>query len=443
MPISRHLKLIFSVSLALAAFSSSSASQAAGQWSEFRTYSHTETSSQFGKLTRSVGDIDFDGTADYLISAPGEVNSHGVNSGIVRLYSGASGVQIRVHEGQSSSGFFGAPIIAMPDVDGDSIPDYVISEPNATHAGMQFAGEVTLYSGIDGATILQWQGSAMNSRFGMVVEKISDFDNDGKADLAIGEAYADRNGVINCGVVSIFSCADGSLIREIVGNYAGANMGTSLHAPGDVNGDGFDDLLVTSRYLNGSRKGQVQLFCGRKQTMLYTLRNPTEHQTYYNNFGVELIALGDWNGDGHLEIAISDSIENAPGRTGAGSVRVYSGKNGAILHTLFGDHEQEGFGVPLAQIGDLDGDGSNDFAIGQPSSANSIYANGAFRVFSGSTGGEITRIAGTVHHGRFGHCIADATDLNGDGRDEVLVGVPGPGFGVSQPPQMQIWSWNP
>lgn len=114
--------------IATAILSSPAVGQNPGQWSKFRAHVSTETWSRFGESCRSAGD----------------------KSGVIHLYSGASGGLIRTHYGAADNSQFGMGLAAMGDINGDGISDYAIGDDAyGSPTGMNF-GSVDLYSGADG-----------------------------------------------------------------------------------------------------------------------------------------------------------------------------------------------------------------------------------------------------------------------------------------------------
>ncbi len=426
-----------------AALNSPAAAQNPGQWSKFRAHVAPDTWSRFGETCCSVGDVNGDGTADYLVGALNASDLSGQLTGAVHLYSGADGSLIRNHYGTEASSLMGFDLAAMGDLNGDGIDDYAVSESCYPDLHGLDLAYVYVYSGADGSVIHSWNYDGYGTDYGDQIENIGDWTGDGINDIAIAAPGAGTKGLGNTGIIFLHSGADGSLIRTIEGNATEFAFGQTLHAPGDVDGDGYNDLLVKCIRLQGYFiKGRVLLFSGRTQQRIATIDSPHHHHGGSNSFGSAMVAVGEWTGDQSLEIAISDPLTDGNGGEACGVIWVFNGSSGEIVHEIHGHATHRWLGLPLAAVGDINGDGFRDFGAGQYGSGGGINSMGAAMFISGADGAIVKRLSSDVKHGRFGRSIADATDLDGDGRDEVLIGAPGIGGG-NHLPELQVWSWNP
>jgi hypothetical protein len=194
-------------------------------------------------------------------------------------------------------------------------------------------------------------------------------------------------------------------------------LGAAFAAIGDLNGDGTVDFAVSDpSYRSGGTllgSGRVYLVSGADGTTLRSYETDPAQAQY---FGLSLAAL-DADGDGIPDLAVG-----APGHAaGSGAVRVYSGADGALLSMVVGVASSQ-FGSSLANAGDQDGDGSDDLFVGAP---NANFARGSVTVQSGSGGGVLRTIASDVSFSQFGQTVAATGDLDGDGRAELVVGAPG------------------
>jgi hypothetical protein len=199
---------------------------------------------------------------------------------------------------------------------------------------------------------------------------------------------------------------------------------------GDVDGDGVPDLLVAARAqdvsVNGVQ-GEVFLFSGATGLLLRTLDDPTPQAGAL--FGYAVAGLGDVDGDGVPDVLIGAELQNVGGNVSQGQAFVFSGATGLLLHTL-DDHTPQAFadfGLALAGVGDVNGDGVPDLAVGAPQQTVGMNQNqGQAFIFDGSNGLLILTLNDPVPKAaaQFGEFLARLGDVNGDGVPDLLVGAP-------------------
>jgi hypothetical protein len=136
-------------------------------------------------------------------------------------------------------------------------------------------------------------------------------------------------------------------------------------------------------------------------------------------FGYSLCDLGDIDRDGVHDFAVGAPLRRRGGAT-SGSVFVYSGKDKSLIFELNGDGI--GFGVALANLGDVDQDGIPDLAVGTSPEITNSAAQGAVTIHSGASGAVLLQIRGDRAGVWFGAAIAPADDIDGDGCQDVLIG---------------------
>jgi FG-GAP repeat len=203
--------------------------------------------------------------------------------------------------------------------------------------------------------------------------------------------------------------------QELLQDYQGQNsferFGRSGALLGDLDGDGFMDILV------GTDANRVDLISGATAT---TIRSHSGAPG--EDYGFALVALGDVDGDGADDYAIG-----APelGNVGTGFVELISGATGAVLHTFVGAQLQDKFGACLARVADLDFDGRDDLFIGSPAAQNGTFEVGRAELFSSATGQRIWLFDGLAQNDNFGTAVADVGDVDGDGFTDLGVGAPG------------------
>ncbi len=153
------------------------------------------------------------------------------------------------------------------------------------------------------------------------------------------------------------------------------------------------------------------------------------------NLGKSIAAIGDWNGDNIQEIAVGAPRENPGGLPKAGIVRILSGADGSLLAQIDGTYQDGWFGDALCSMGDMDGDGYEEILIGAPrASPNNRSRAGVAQLYSGATLTVIHEFHGPYTEIGLGQSVANAGDLTGDGIADLIIGIPDHGSspGLSQ-----------
>lgn len=388
----------------------------------------------FGLLGTSisgVGDVNGDGRADWLvgvqsmqvgttIGAGGAVLVYGAAPGaggtvpdLSTASLGARAVRLNGLEGGSLAG---GSVSGAGDVNGDGHADFLVGALGADVAAGVNAGSAmlvyggpslagTLNLGALGSAGVRVNGLAAGDNLGYAVAGVGDLNGDGFADVAFGAPGADPGGRTGAGsVYVVFGSATGIAGVDIANPGArgfrvdgaagptpatpiGDQLGAAVSAAGDVNGDGFMDLLIAAP--NASPLGRDQA-------------------------GAAYLVFGKAGGWGNLDLS---------------TVSFDAGFNGQVLR-IAGAAGSDALGTAVSGWGDVNGDGLSDILLGAPG-ANS-GAGSAFLLL-GRTGGwdnidlasaaDVTRFDGAAGS-RFGTSVALNGDANGDGFADVLVGAP-------------------
>lgn len=300
---------------------------------------------EFGYSVAGPGDVNGDAVPDFLVGAALD-NLNGEFSGSVFLFSGADSSILSIFTGEPSDRL-GRAIAAIGDVTGDGVGDFAVG---ASPIGSG-PGYVNVYSGSTGANVYSWSGNFVGDDFGTAIAPAGDVNADGTRDVIVG-ANDDESGGVNAGKIYVFSGSDGSEILTVVGS-AGSSMGLSVAGPGDLNGDGFDDVLTTVG-------GDVHAYSGASGSLLYITHKPD----VFTNLKT-VSALGDVNKD-----SIPDFVVGALGIFKCcDSVWIVSGSDGTKLSEVYPDFfypqlNDTSFGGRLAALGDINADGYPDFIAG-------------------------------------------------------------------------------
>jgi hypothetical protein len=308
------------------------------------------------------------------------------------------------------------------DFDGDGYADFLVGAPRAdAGAFMNDGGLVQIFRGgpapmFDAAVALSVDGGGLPaSHFGQAVLAGCDFDGDGFGDFAIAMPFGGAGGIVR--VYRGGATLDGGPDAEFDG-VTGDKLGNSLGCAGDVDGDGFDDLLVGNA--PGAVPWSVRVYHGDAQNLLRAMPDPVLTGTMGEAFGASL-AGADVDCDGY-----SDVVVGSPAGAGGSTSRavVYRSTAGALdpVGQDLGGGAAPGLGAALA-VGDFNGDGFADVAAGAP--AAMAPALGAVLLFRGGAGGPSPTPDETLDAGLqyFGATLS-AGDLNGDGTTDLVAGIP-------------------
>lgn len=219
---------------------------------------------------------------------------------------------------------------------------------------------------------------------------------------------------------------DVTILYSIAGEAPGDNFGLELAAVGDYDGDGAKEFLVSAPGNDdgAGNAGKVYLIDGATGAVLRTHAGSRPGEARRN-----VCDAGDVDGDGVVDYLVG---------TGDGWVYVYAGASGALLHSLSGG-PSEAFGFRACGVGDLDGDGRGEILVG--ARGNDAGGNDAGRayVYSGATGTILRQHDWSVAGGNFGHTVALLGDLDGDGVGEYAVAAPGP-YSAAAPGEVVVFS---
>jgi len=142
-----------------------------------------------------------------------------------------------------------------------------------------------------------------------------------------------------------------------------------------------------------------------------------------DGFGVSVAGAGDVDGDGVADIVVGAQANDAAGEN-AGAAYVYSGAAGERIHTFLGDRPNDLFGAAVAGVGDVNGDNRDDIIVGAPVLQTDGKSPGYASVFSGATGNEIHKLTDGASGADFGAAVGSTSDVDGDGVRDLIIGAP-------------------
>lgn len=263
-------------------------------------------------------------------------------------------------------------------------------------------------------TLWQWNGTAPGDNFGYSTAAAGDVDADGVGDVIIGAWGASPFGNTKAGSVFVYSGRDGSLLHRWNGYAPNDGLGKSVCSVGDVNGDGHADLLMGAVGANpGSLidAGSVILCSGADGSLLRKWNG----QNSFDAMGASISSCGDLDGDG-----ITDVILSAPG---SGKVFAYSTATSALIYQWSTPAVNDGFGISVAAVGDVNQDGIEDILVGAHL-GGTASVEGLVYLYSGANGELLFQCRGRMQGDSFGFSVSAAGDLNNDGIPDVVIGAP-------------------
>lgn len=390
--------------------------------------------------TNATGmDFDGDGVVDIAVGAPCARIGAERRAGSVSVYSGADGRRLLKLDGSGGNQKLGAALAFTEDISGDGRADLIVGSPgyNAPKPEKGFrltAGKVEVYA-FDGSLVLGMEGLWAGGELGEAVAALGDVTGDGIPDFAAGAgqdrlvASGDR-----LGAVYIFSGTDGSIVDMSGGEFRFDEWGRVLGRAGDVDDDGVDDLMVGSNLadLPGNppsgpsrpNHGIVRILSGADLSQVI-VEVSGEHID--DKLGRSVAMVGDMDGDGD-----PDFFAGAPGtdpgtRAKAGTVELFSLTGERLL--VIAEPKPEptaGFGGAVASVGLVNEDDKIDIvASASTAKVGTMPEAGHAYMISGVDGAFLWSLEGSLPGMRLGQSLVGGPDWNGDGVNDVVVGIPG------------------
>ena len=313
--------------------------------------------------------------------------------------------------GVANDNQLGTSVSFVGDLNADGRAEFVVG---ATEQGIFSSGQgyARVCNGATGLQLFNFDGVTNGDAFGTSVGA-SDVNNDGKADILVGAPNAtSTGGGAGGGRVYVFNGATGSStpLFTLNGLVSGGHFGTSVAGAGDVNNDGKADIIVGAPDTN-SAKGRATVISGMTGLVIWTIDGVANN----DGVGVSVDGLGDVNGDGRSDFIVGSRLAGA---------KIYSGMTGLQLGATITANGNDRRGASVAGVGDVTGDGVPDYIVGAPQDG-SIFSlgTGYATVYNGATGAVVYTKTGDVVGDRFGFSVGGGRLVNADARADFIVGA--------------------
>ncbi len=376
--------------------------------------------SDYGFSVSGAGDVNGDGYADVIVGAD-QYQSAGRAYIYLGSKTGLSTTPVWTSDGNTNSGFASA-VAGVGDINGDGYADVIVAVPG-NGFGLIYEGSGSGYS----LTADWYHDGTNNGTFGLSVAGAGDVNGDGLADVIVGDTV-NQSAYVFLGQTNLGL----SIVPDWTVTKTGMNFGGAVAGAGDVNGDGYDDVIVgASSYANGeTSEGAAFVYYGGASGLSTTAAWTVESNHANANFGSSVAGAGDVNGDGYSDVIVG-SVNYTNTLTWEGAAFVYLGSSTGLSTTAawtrFGGQDSAHFGTSVAGAGDVNGDGYADIIVGSDYYTDNFLREGRAYVYHGSPQGLSSTpnwtVDGNQTDGRFGVSVASAGDVNGDGYADVIVGA--------------------
>jgi hypothetical protein len=398
-----------------------------------------QADAQFGFAVGTAGDVNGDGYSDVIVGALFFDNGE-TDEGRAFVYHGAADVLALTHvwEAHSDQSFadFGHALASAGDVDGDGYGDVIVGAPNY-NSGQFNEGRALVYRGTPAgvATSASWHvdSNQVGAYLGESVASAGDVNGDGYSDVIVGAPFHDADTVggrafvyhgSSSGLATTYAWAGQADLPDCV-------YGSKVACAGDVNGDGYSDVIVGAYGYGTPSYGRAFVYLGSSTGLATTPSWTADSGQQGAGFGVAVSTAGDVNGDGFSDVIVG-AWAHDNGETSEGRAFVYLGSHSGLSTTPAWTAESNEVGGTLGRdattAGDVNGDHYSDVIVSCRGCSNGEHAEGVAFVYLGSSAGlsttpDWTGETNQINAGFSGIAVASAGDVNGDGFSDVVFGA--------------------
>ncbi len=411
-----------------------------------------ETDDYAGGSVASAGDVDGDGFDDILVGAMGESSAH-IGAGAAYLVYGPLDADLDLSEADAKlvgeEGYdSGGRVHGVVDANDDGFEDLIIGAQNNERGGDDAGVVYIVYGPVDGRVDL-WAadvtliGEEDYDDAGSCASPAGDVNADGHDDVLVGARYNDEGGTDAGAAYLVYGPLTGDLDLsaadvKFTGVDPGEYAGDSVASAGDVNADGFDEVIIGAVYhrVGLVSPGSAYLIHGPVSSDVNLSEADVTFRGEENNdlAGKTVASAQDVDADGYSDVLISAPLHDE-GILDPGAVYLIRGPVNADRDlseadvTFIGEEKENALGVDLASAGDVDHDGHADVLIGAAwndaagSDAGKVYLFFGSDIADGNVSTADAVFIGERAGDYAGYCLSSAGDVDADGYDDLLLGA--------------------
>jgi len=393
----------------------------------------------FGASVASAGDVNGDGFGDVIVGAPHYHNGQNMEGGAFVYHGSATGLKPLPSwsfESNQAGCEIGWSVASAGDVNGDNYDDVLVAsefcgtgDPNREGRAYLFLGSA---SGL--ATTHAWtlQGTGADESLGWSIASAGDVNKDGYDDVIVGAPWASSHQ----GRAYVFY-GSASGLKAVADWIAGGTtnwtqFGASVASAGDVNGDGFGDVIIGQITMSNSEEeeGRAYVYLGSATGLAATPSWMYENDLAGSELGESVASAGDVNGDGYSDVIVGGFKYSQP-EIKEGVAYLFLGSPSGLSWTpdwqVESDQQSAEYGQSVASAGDVNQDGYDDVLVGAPWYSNGHNYEGRVYLYYGSTSGlldsPVYMAESNQERANLGYSAASAGDVNGDGISDIILGA--------------------